>query len=107
MSAAIVIALYKPRKGQQDALDALVRGHEPALREAGLVTDRPFVRMRSEADGTILEIFEWTSSEAAQAAHAHETVGPLWEAMGEVATFVVPAELQESTRTFPHFQPLP
>ena len=106
MGHEIVQAVYRAKAGKQEALEALVAQHEPALREAGLVTDRPFARMRSAVDGTIVEVFEWSSRQAACDAHAHETIGPLWEAMAAVADFLTLADLAEATKPFPHFQPL-
>ncbi|MGE0191894.1 MAG: hypothetical protein AB7T63_07595 [Planctomycetota bacterium] len=106
MGSEIVIAIYRPRRGREAALDALVARHRPALVAAGLVTDRPFVLARS-SDGAILEIFEWKDADAAQKAHEHPVVGALWNEMGEVADFPPLADLAESTRRFPHFRPLP
>ncbi|MDJ0976437.1 MAG: hypothetical protein QNJ98_18400 [Planctomycetota bacterium] len=106
MAREIVTAIYKPKKDQGAALEALLKEHVPTLRRQGLATDRPSLVMRSHIDGSIMEVFEWASHEAAAKAHSDPEVGKLWEAMGEVARFLTPAELMESTRTFPHFQPV-
>lgn len=105
MGHEIVQAVYRAKPGKADALAALVAKHEPALRAAGLVTDRPFVVMRSPEDGTLIEIFEWASREAAGTAHGHEVIGPLWESMAKVADFLTLADVPEATRPFAHFQP--
>lgn len=99
----IVIALYKPHAGQDAALRALVESHVPALRRAGLITERPSVLMRS-SDGTFVEIFEWVPG-GAERAHAHPEIGPLWGAMSEVADFTSLADLPEARGRFPHFTP--
>jgi hypothetical protein len=104
MESAIVIAIYRPKPGKAKALDALVARHQPALVEAGLVTQRPFVLARSK-DGAVLEIFEWTSADAARRAHEHPVVGALWGEMAAVADFPPLADLAESTNRFPHFTP--
>jgi hypothetical protein len=106
MGAQIVTAMYRPKPGKAEELEALVRRHQPALRAAGLVTERPTILMRSAADGTFVEIFEWASGEAARSAHEDEAVGALWTAMEAVADFVTLADLPEATRRFPHFTPL-
>jgi hypothetical protein len=105
MGPEIVIAVYRPHEGRAADLDALVARHVPALREQGLVTDRPAISMRA-SDGTVVEVFEWTSREAAARAHEDEVVGPLWASMGAVADFLTPADLPEATHRFPHFAPL-
>ena len=106
MARQIVTAIYRPKTEQGQALEALLKEHVPTLRRLGLATERPSLVMRSFVDGTIMEVFEWTSHEAAANAHSVPEVGTLWEAMGAVARFLTPAELMESTRTFPHFQPI-
>ena len=104
MGSEIVIAIYRPRRGREAELDALVARHRPALVAAGLVTDRPFVIARS-SDGAVLEIFEWKDRDAARRAHEDPQVGEIWSAMGEIADFPPLADLAESTRHFPHFRP--
>ncbi len=104
MAREIVTAIYKPKKGQDDELANLVEKHVPTLRRLGLATERTSIVMRSFVDGTLMEVFEWTSHESAQKAHTDPEVEALWGAMAEVARFLTPAELMESTRTFPHFQ---
>ena len=88
-----------------DELVALIGKHEPALRASGLVTERPFTIMRSRDGSTFIEVFEWTSMDAATAAHSSEHVGPIWGAMAEVAEFLTLADLAEATTRFPHFAP--
>ena len=105
MSTQIVIAMYKPTEGKrQDMLD-LVKDHVPALRKYELISDRPSILMEAE-DGTLLEIFEWSSAEAAEQAHEHPVIAKIWEAMGKVGTFVTLAGLAEADRSFPHFRPV-
>ena len=64
----IVIACYRPKAGKNEALRALMQTHLSTLRSEGLVTDRKSIMMEAK-DGTILEIFEWKSREAIEAAH--------------------------------------
>ena len=70
------------------------------------MTDRPFTIMRSNDGRTFVEIFEWANAEAAHDAHTNEHVGPVWEAMAEVADFMTLADVAEATKQFPHFKPL-
>ena len=105
MPAEIVFAAYRPKPGKGEALLALVRRHQPALRAAGLVTDRPVVVVRAE-DGTLIEVFEWTSAEAARRAHDLPEVRAIWGPMEEVAEFATLASLAEAQHPFPHFTPV-
>jgi hypothetical protein len=105
MSAQIVIAAYRPHDGNDEALRALIREHLPALRKYELATDRPSMLMRSQ-DGTYLEIFEWASADSAQRAHEHPAIAKIWEGMGALGDMPTLSQLDESTSSFPHFEPV-
>lgn len=102
---ALVIACYRPHPGRAEELDALVREHVPALRALGLVTARAPVAMRA-ADGSVLEIFEWISDEAAQHAHDVPEVRALWQRFETVCSWGRPGEVPGMGEFFPHFSPL-
>lgn len=100
--AQVVIALYRPKEGKLQELEALIHKHFPTLLEYGLTTEKePFIGRSS--DGTILEVFEWVSNEAAQKAHDHPAVAKIWEAMAVVCEFGKLEQIPESKRPFPHF----
>ena len=99
----VVIAMYRPKKGKLVELEKLVHQHFPTLKEYGLTTDqKPFLGRAS--DGTIMEIFEWISEDAAQKAHDHPAVAKIWESMAMVCDFGTLEQLSESKKRFPHFQ---
>lgn len=98
-----VIALYRPRPGQMDALHQLVQKHYGVLQSEGLVTDRQPYVLRSQ-DGTLLEIFEWKSEAAVEAAHHNPAVQALWEAFATVCEFTSLGALPEAGAPFPHFE---
>lgn len=98
----VVIAMYKPKEGKLTELEALVKKHFSTLKEYGLTTEQSPYIGRS-ADGTILEIFEWTSSSAAEKAHDHPAVAKIWEAMAMVCDFGRLEQLPEAKNRFPHF----
>lgn len=102
----VVIAAYRPKPGKSGELEAILSSHVRTLRAEGLATARPVTLLRSFADGTYLEIFEWASGAAAQRAHETPAVAALWDAMAAVADFVPLAELAETRRPFPHFAPV-
>jgi hypothetical protein len=55
-----------------------VRDRVPTLRKEGFVTDREPVIMRAK-DGTIIEVSEWKSREAIDAAHKNPNVLAMWD----------------------------
>ena len=101
-----VIALYRPKPGQNQALLELVRRHHGVLTEQGLVTDRAPYVLRAK-DGTLLEIFEWKSDAAVEAAHTLPAVRELWGAFEAVCDFVPLKSLPEAEAMFPHFEHVP
>ena len=100
-----VIACYRPKPGQEAALLDLVRGHVPALRALGLATDRAPFSLRA-ADGTLVEVFEWTSAKAIEAAHENPDVHQLWAAFGAACSYVKVSELAEAQQLFAEFAPI-
>jgi hypothetical protein len=99
----LVIAMYRPKSGKIAELESLVQKHFPVLRESGLTTDKDSFIGRS-SDGTIIEIFEWVSLDAAQKAHDHPAVAKIWEEMGLVCDFGKLNQLPEAEQRFPHFE---
>ena len=58
-------ATYRVAMQNQEAFLELLKGCEGTMRELGLISDRPAIRMRSLADPELLlEIFEWADAEA-------------------------------------------
>ena len=75
MPGVCVIVAYRPKPGKGDELLELVQSRVPTLRQEGLVTDRAPTIMRAR-DGTIVEVSEWKSREAIDAAHKNPTSSP-------------------------------
>lgn len=104
-SSRIVIACYRPKAGREADLEALVRRHVATLRSIGLVTDRASITMRA-GDGTFIEVFEWASREAIEAAHRHPVVQKMWEAFGEACEYVPVSQVPEASQMFSEFKPV-
>ena len=100
-----VIACYRAKPGQEAALLDLLRGHLPALRRLGLATDRAPYSLRA-ADGTLVEVFEWSSAKAIESAHKHPEVQQMWAAFGLACTYVKLSQLAEAQNLFAEFPPL-
>ena len=105
MNPRITIAVYKPLDGKQAALHQLVLTHHQRLLKLDLVTSREPIIMQS-ADGTVLEVFEWLSPEAIQAAHSHPEVLAMWSEFGAVCTFFTTNAVPEINNMFSEFTPL-
>ena len=101
----IVISCYLPKPGQQDALHALMRTHVKTLRSIGLVTDRAPITMQAK-DGSFVEVFEWASAEAIQAAHGHPVVLKMWEEYGKACDYVPVCQVAEASQMFSEFTPV-
>ncbi len=101
--SVVVMAIYRPKDGKISELEVLVHKHFPTLSEYGLTTKNPPFIGRS-SDGSIIEVFEWASEEAAKKAHDHPAVAKVWEAMAMVCDFGRLEQLPESKKPFPHFK---
>ena len=105
MNGVIVVVAYRPKPGKDQELLPLVRSRVPTLRKEGLVTDRVPTIMRSR-DGTILEVSEWKSREAIDAAHKNPNVLAMWEKFFAVCDCVPLKTLPEANDMFAGFTPL-
>ena len=101
----IVIACYRPKPGKQDELRALMQEHLPILRSQGLVTDRDSIMMEAK-DGTIIEVFEWKSQQAIEAAHSNPVVLKMWERYAAVCDYIPVGQVEEAKQLFSEFTPL-
>jgi quinol monooxygenase YgiN len=99
----IVIVCYVPFAGNEDRLEALVRDHLDVLRQENLVTERKPVIARAK-NNSIVEIFEWKSREAINAAHQNANVLKLWEQFNAVCTYGIPADMEEFNQLFSEFE---
>ena len=103
MSTKMSFAMYKPHEGKRDELLEILKEHVPTLREYGMVSERSNY-MAQASDGTIIEVFEWLSDEAKNAAHEHPAVARIWERMYGVCSFAHMRHLSESDMQFPDFE---
>ena len=104
MSGVVVIVAYRPKPGKENELVDLVRGRVPTLRKEGLVTDRAPTIMRA-SDGTIIEVSEWKSREAIDAAHKNPNVLAMWNKFFAICDCVPLNTLAEAKEMFAGFEP--
>ena len=100
---SMVIALFRPKPEKAADLMACMRDHLPVLRAQGLATSRPSIVLRA-ADGTLLEIFEWASQAAIDAAHSNPAVLALWARYAACCDYVTLGDLKEAGSMFPGFE---
>jgi len=97
-----VIAAYTPKPGKERDLLAALAKHHGVLRAANLITAMPPVLMRA-ADGTLLEVFEWHSTDAIAQAHASAAVQELWNEFGAACEYTPLSHLAEAQHAFAEF----
>jgi len=105
MSGVVVIVAYRPKPGKENELLELVRSRVPTLRKENLVTDRVPAMMRAR-DGTIIEVSEWKSQEAIDAAHKNPNVLAMWNKFFAVCDCVPLKTLAETGEMFAGFEPI-
>jgi quinol monooxygenase YgiN len=106
MSGVVVIVAYRPKPGKENELVDLVRSRVPTLRKEGLVSDRLPTIMRAR-DGTIIEVSEWKSREAIDAAHKNPNVLAMWNQFFALCDCVPLKSLAEAEEMFAGFEPVP
>ena len=104
-NGVIVIVAYRPKSGKEQELLELVRSRVPTLRNEGLVTNREPTIMRAR-DGTIIEVSEWKSHEAIDAAHKNPNVLAMWNKFFAICDCVPLKTLAEAQEMFAGFEPL-
>ena len=105
MKGVIVIVAYRPKQGKEKELLKLVRSRVPTLHNEGLVTDREPTIMRA-CDGTIIEVSEWKSREAIDAAHKNPNVLAMWNKFFAICDCVPLKNLAEAEEMFAGFEPI-
>ena len=105
MPGVCAIVAYRPKPGKGDEVLALVRSRVPNLRKEDLVTDRQPVIMRS-SDDTIIEVSEWKSREAIDAAQKNPDVLAMWNKFFAVCDCVPLNTLAEAQEMFADFAPI-
>ena len=76
--------------------------HVQRLRAEGLVTDRTPIQIEAK-DGTVLEVFEWESKEAIEAAHTNLRVLEMWNEYSAVCDYVPASSVEETSDLFAEF----
>ena len=105
MSGVVVIVAYRTKPGKENELIDLVRSRVPTLRKEGLVSDRVPTIMRSR-DGTIIEVSEWKSREAIDAAHKNPNVLAMWNKFFAICDCIPLNTLAEASELFTGFEPI-
>jgi quinol monooxygenase YgiN len=83
-----MLCTYRPRKGREAELLALIERHWPALHAVGLATDDAAIVYRATDKRTgrafFVEIFSWRDDEASAVAHQTSEVRAIWQPMEDV-----------------------
>ena len=105
MAGVCPIVAYRPKPGREAELLRLVRERVPTLRREGLATERAPVILRAK-DGTIIEVSEWKSREAIEAAHKNPRVLAMWDKFFAVCDCVPLKTVPEAETMFAGFEPI-
>ena len=105
MSGEYVICVYRPKKVEGDEFKKSLDEHLDVLDRGGYLASRQHLVLQSEKDGTVLELLEWKSRDAAGRAHNDPNVQKIWGQLSEVAELISLNDLAEAEETFPHFAP--
>ena len=95
----------RPKTGCDEQLRGLVARHVDLMRAEGYATDREPVIVVA-ADGTVVEVFEWVSAAAIEAAHTNPRVTAMWAEYEAVCDFIPAAQIAEMNELFSEFAPL-
>src|SRR3954468_20487844 len=106
MDGIVVIVAYRPKAGTEAGFLQSGPGRAPLLQKEGLVTDRIPVIMRAK-DGTIIEVSEWKSHEAIEAAHRNPRVLAMWDKFFALCDCVPLKTVPETETMFAGFEPIP
>ena len=95
-----VLCVYKPKRGMEEELLAVLEKHWPTLHATGLVTDE-VARLYRATDRQnkreyFVEILHWKDEHGSRTAHEKPEVAALWNAIGPLC----------SSMSFDHIQPL-
>jgi quinol monooxygenase YgiN len=104
LSTLITMALYQPHVGKEEQLNDVLKKHIKTLEAENLITSREPIRAVA-SDGTVIEIFEWKSEQAKDAAHESPVVMKVWNEIMEIAEIKSLSSLEESKHSFPNFAP--
>lgn len=99
----LVIVCYRPKAGKENDWLAALKDHLPVLRARGLASEREPCVAKAK-DGTYVEIFDWKSQEAIEAAHGNLEVMKLWERFGACCEYEAIGNLTESKQLFSPFE---
>src|SRR5713226_804745 len=83
-----ILVTYRPKKGKEKELQALVEKHWPTLHKIGLVTKESARIWRAtdkrSGDVSFIEMFQWKDDDASRIAHETPDVMAIWERMGPI-----------------------
>ncbi len=82
-SGLMVVCTYRVAAGNEARFEALLARHPPTLRTLGLITETPTQVLRRDDgnDSLYVEVFEWSSPDAANRASEVPDVIEIWEPM--------------------------
>ena len=96
----VTFIVLKPRPGKTEELIALLKRSNMILQQLNIALQKDQILAMS-SNGTIIQIFEWTSERSLELATEHEEVRELWAEAEKLSDFQKPSSLQEFQEMFP------
>ena len=109
MSGKIVIAAYRAKPENKKQLVEIIKTKREFMLKEGYYSHRTPISMTSLVDpDLVIEVFEWTSSDAISKAHSDSRVLEIWKKMDEICYEIGsrPDSFLEANQSFPNFEPL-
>jgi hypothetical protein len=107
----MMLCTYRPKKGKERRLRAILERHWTTLRDAGLaepeVEPGLFRGTNRRGEPCFVETFAWKSARAAESAHETPAVMALWGPSGELAEEMDFIEVEPLARPTPRSSPKP
>ena len=102
----MAVVCYRAQRGAEEALHALCASHYAKLYVLGFVTRRLPVFLAAR-DGCVVQVLEWKSQDAIEAAGKHAAVLDLRRAYQAVSELVPLSALSEAAEALALFEPAP
>lgn len=101
----VVFACFRPRSPEARAeMFTLMGAHHELLRELGHATNRPSMVLDSTSgEGLVVEVFEWASAAACEAAHEDPRVRKLWDRYEQLSEFAPLRDAEDADKSFVHW----
>ena len=98
----LAFIVFKPRKGKAEELIAFLKRSFVILQSLKVASEKPQI-LASSVDGSIMQIFEFSTDDKPESAAIYPEVRELWKEAEKLSEFLKPSSLKEFQEVFPSF----